>query len=236
VAAQRLRGGHLSFVPNSSLLGGVIVPASSPIRRLADLRDRRLGVAGGAADKSWLIVRAAARRAGLDLAVDANLSYGAPPLLGAMLQDGRLDALLTFWNFAARLQAAGFREAIGVDDCARQIGLSESPVLLGWVFDDRWAAAHRAAAQGFLAAALAACDFLAHDPAEWAAIRPLMDAPDQALFENLRGRFIAGLSRPNPAAMRAQATRLLGLLAEDGASRGSATLPPGVFWQATGSG
>ena len=123
VAAQRARGGRLCFaVGSSGSLGGVMVPANAPVKRLADLRGLRLGVAGGAADKSWLLVRAAGLRQGIDLAAQTSLSYGAPPLLGALQQDGRLDALLTFWNFAAKQEVAGFREAITVSDCARRSG------------------------------------------------------------------------------------------------------------------
>jgi NitT/TauT family transport system substrate-binding protein len=235
VAAQRAHGGHLCFVANSGSLGGLMVPAGSPVRDLPDLRGLRLGIAGGAADKSWLIVRAAALKQGIDLTRDARLSYGAPPLLGAMLQGGKLDALLTFWNFAARLQVAGLREAISVDDCATRLGLAP-PVLLGYVFDDRWATANRPALDGFLAAAFAAVGFLAASPAEWTLLRPLMDAQDDALFNNLRQRFIAGLSHPNAATMQAQAQQLLAALAAVDKAAGSAALPPGVFWHGADAG
>jgi NitT/TauT family transport system substrate-binding protein len=236
VATQRSHGGHLTFVANSSTLGGVMVPAGSRISTLSDLRGVRLGVAGGAQDKSWLIVRAAARKVGIDLTRQATLSYGAPPLLGALLQAGKLDALLTFWNFAARLQAGGSREAIPVDECARDIGLPSSPVLLGWVFDEAWAAANPAAIGGFLAAARAAEDRLAQNPADWALIRPLMDAPSDALFANLRGRFLGGLSHPDSAAMQTQAATLISLLAADDINAGIPSLPPGVFWRGANAG
>ena len=205
VAAQRARGGRLCFAAGSSTLGGVMVPAGSPVKRLADLRGLRLGVAGGAADKSWLLVRAAGLREGIDLARQTSLSYGAPPLLGAMQQDGRLDALLTFWNFAAKLEVAGFREALSVADCARALGLTSAPVLVGYVFDDGWAAANRQVIDGFLAASAQATALLANSPAEWARIRTLMNAPDDALFKDLRQRFIAGIAHPSAAVLETQA-------------------------------
>ena len=55
VASQRAAGTRLCFAPFSSSTGGVMVQPSSPIRSLADLAHRRLGVAGGPLDKSWLI-------------------------------------------------------------------------------------------------------------------------------------------------------------------------------------
>ncbi len=227
VAAQRSRGGTLTFAPFSSSLGGILVPAGAGIRTLADLKGRKLGVAGGSTDKSWLIVRAAARKQGIDLAHEATLSFGAPPLLSAALQHGQLDALLTFWNFAARLQSAGFHEVITVSDCARELGLPAAPVLVGWVFDAGWADANRAAVQGFLAAAAAAGHIMASQPAEWIALRQLMQAPDDALFHNLRDRFLAGQAVADAATLEAQARQLQALIAEGNAP---VTLPAGVFW------
>jgi NitT/TauT family transport system substrate-binding protein len=236
VAAQRSHGGTLTFSPFSSSLGGIMVPAASPVRRLEDLKGLRLGVAGGAADKSWLIVRAAAAKQGIDLARSAQLSFGAPPLLSATLAEGGLDALLTFWNFCARLQAGGLREAISVADCARILGLHAPPVLVGYVFDAAWAGANPALIEGFLKASVMAETLLATRPAQWQAIRPFMDAPGDALFQNLKSRFLEGISRPDAATLRAQATQLLAVLAQHGTSSApgpGASLPDGVFWQGT---
>ncbi len=237
VAAQRLHGGHLCFAAGpSSSLGGIVVPAASPVHRLADLKGLRLGVAGGPADKSWLLIQAAGRRQGIDLAREATLSYGAPPLLEAMQAHGDLDALLTFWNFAARLESQGEREAISVAECAGTLGITQAPVLVGFVFDDQWAAANRAALDGFFAAADAAVAILANTPAEWASIRPLMKAPTDALFENLRRRFIAGIAHPTPAALQAQAQQIEALIASHGPGGAGPKLPPGVFWQVADAG
>jgi NitT/TauT family transport system substrate-binding protein len=230
VAAQRSHGGTLTFAPFSSSLGGIMVPAASPVRRLADLQGKRLGVAGGATDKSWLIVRAAAAKQGIDLAKSSQLSFGAPPLLSATLAQGGLDALLTFWNFCARLQVAGLREAISVADCAGILGIHPPPVLVGYVFDAGWAKANPALIEGFLKASAMAEALLATRPAEWQAVRPLMDAPGDALFQDLKTRFLAGVSRPDAATLRTQAAQLLEVLAQHGTAA-SASLPDGVFWQ-----
>ena len=232
VAAQRARGGRLCFAAGgSATLGGIMVPAGSAVEGLADLRGVRLGVAGGAADKSWLLVRAAGLRQGIDLARQTSLSYGAPPLLGAMQEDGRLDALLTFWNFAAKLEVAGLREAISVGECAQALGLASAPVLVGYVFDETWGAANRQVIAGFLAASAAATRLLATSPAEWMRIRKLMNAPNDALFQALQRRFIAGIDHPRTAALlEAQAGQIQTALAGAGLAAGGAKLPPGVFW------
>ncbi len=175
VASQRAAGNRLSFVPFSSASGGIMVADSSPIRSLADLANRRLGVAGGPLDKSWLIVQAAARSAGgVELATATKLTYGAPPLLDAMLQRNDMDAVLTFWNFAARLDAAGFRQAVSVGDCARTLGLSDRISLIGYTFHEDWAKQNPVAINGFLTASAAALAIMANDDAEWDKLRPLM--------------------------------------------------------------
>jgi ABC-type nitrate/sulfonate/bicarbonate transport system substrate-binding protein len=74
-------GDNLVFYPYSSALGAVMVPANSPIKGIADLKGKKLGVAGGPLDKSWLLLQALARRSGIDLKTEAAIAYGAPPLL-----------------------------------------------------------------------------------------------------------------------------------------------------------
>jgi NitT/TauT family transport system substrate-binding protein len=46
-AARTAAGTKLSFAPFSAALGGLMVAASSPIHGIADLRGRRIGIAGG---------------------------------------------------------------------------------------------------------------------------------------------------------------------------------------------
>jgi NitT/TauT family transport system substrate-binding protein len=234
VAGQRSAGTRLCFAPFSSATGGVMVAGASPIRSLADLAHRRLGVAGGPVDKSWLIVRAAARAgAGLDLTQAAELVYGAPPLLNAKLMQGELDAVLTYWNFAARLEAAGYRQVVSVEDCSVALGLPAGMCLVGFVFHEDWARRNPAAINGFLAAAAGADDRLAASDAEWQQIRPLMNAPDEALFQLMKRRFAAGVVHPSAEAQQRAAAQLFEVLMRTGGERatdGLQALPEGIFW------
>ena len=110
VSRQRAEGGDLTFIPFSSAIGALIVPAASPIRDIAGLAGQRLGIAGSALDKSWLVLRLYARKElGVDLDAQVRKSFGAPPLLSEELAAGRLDAVLTYWPFAAKLEARGMR-------------------------------------------------------------------------------------------------------------------------------
>ena len=174
-----------------------MVRPGSAVRGLADLKDKKLGVAGGPVDKSWLVVQAASRATtGTDLLSAARVVYGAPPLLDAKLRQGELDAVPTFWNFTSRLEAAGCREAVSVADCARALGLPAQLNLVGFVFREDWAEAHRHTIDGFLAAAAAAEHLMATSADEWTRIRPLMDASDDTLFSALRRRFVEGIATP----------------------------------------
>lgn len=236
VGAERARGLKLRFAPFSSASGAIVLGRNSPIRSFKDFRQKRLGIAGGPFDKSWMIVRAAAQReSGVDLARSAELVYAAPPLLSAKLKEGSLDAVLTYWNYAAALEVAGFHPLISVSDCAKALGLPAHPPLIGYVFRETWAARDGQAIRGFLAASRAAEELLVHSDAAWLAVRPLMHAPDDSLFALLKERFRAGIVPVNPAEEEEAAERLFAILHDVGgaaATGGLARLPPGVFWPA----
>ena len=119
VSRERGLGAKLTFYPYSSALGAVMVPAASSIQTLADLRGRKLAVAGGPIDKSWLLLLAWLKKSGIDLKSEAEIAYGAPPLLAAKTLSGEMDATLNYWNFCAGLEAKGFRQRPHRDDRLR---------------------------------------------------------------------------------------------------------------------
>ncbi len=60
--------------------------------------------------------------------------------------------------------------------------------LLGWVFSEKWAAAHPGVMQDFVRASVAAQDILATSDQEWNRIRPLTRAENEAMLIALRER------------------------------------------------
>jgi NitT/TauT family transport system substrate-binding protein len=237
VGTERMRGLPLSFAPLSSASGAIVLGRNSAVRGLKDLAHRRLGVAGGPYDKSWMIVRAAAKReSGIDLAETADIVYAAPPLLSARLAQGGLDAVLTYWNYVAALEVAGFRPLVTVSACAETLGLPAHPPLGGYVFRKAWAEKNLHLIGGFLAASAAAEDLLARSDQAWEAIRPLMHAEDDRLFARLKAGFRAGIVHTSPREEVAAANRLFAILHTLGgnaATGGLDRLPPGVFWSAS---
>lgn len=232
-ARLRAEGKPVLFLPYSSTEGAVMVPAASPVATVADLRGKRIGVAGGALDKSWLLLRAhAAERFGLDLAEQASPVFGAPPLLTEKLAAGELDAGLLYWNFCARLEARGFRRLVGAGDLARSFGLDGEIALLGYVFDEAFAG-DAARLAGFAGASRDAKARLAADAAAWEPLRPLMAAEDEATFQALKRAFLAGVPSRPVAAERADAERLYAVLARIGGEKlvgRASALPPGLYW------
>jgi NitT/TauT family transport system substrate-binding protein len=233
VARQRATGADWSFRPYSTALGAIEVPAASPIRSLADLPGRRLGIAGTALDKSWLILRLLAQRQnGRDLDEVVEKSFGAPPLLAEQLAAGRLDALLTYWQFAARLEARGARRLLGMGEAVRALGIVEPVPLVGYVLSAAWAKEHAASCAAFFRACRRAEEVLLRSDEEWRTIAPLTGAADPVELERLRDAFRDGIPRSDEAAMRVAAENLYDLLARIGGEAlvgPSRTLPPGTF-------
>jgi NitT/TauT family transport system substrate-binding protein len=238
VARQRAGGADWVFRPYSTALGAVEVPAASPIRSLADLPGRRLGIAGTALDKSWLILRLLTRKQnGRDLDEVVEKSFGAPPLLAEQLAAGRLDALLTYWQFAARLEARGARRLLGMGDAMRALGITEPVPLVGYVLSAGWAREHAAACAAFFGACRRAEEILLRSDEEWQAIGPLTGAADAAELERLRDAFRDGVPRGAETAMRGAAASLYDLLAGIGGETlvgPSRTLPAGTFLDGIG--
>lgn len=190
----RGEGDDILFAPYSAALGAVVAKADGPVASVKDLPGKRLGVAGGPLDKSWLLLRGYGdKEIGADLAKAAEPAYGAPPLLNEQLRSGNLDAVLTYWHFAARLEGSGLKQVIGVPEMMDALGIEPNPPLVGFVWSEKRLADRAAAMAGFLKAVKAANEILATSDAEWDRIRPLMQAEKDAEFAALKARYREGI-------------------------------------------
>lgn len=234
VARQRGSGQGLRFAPYSLAVGDLMVHPDAGITSLADLADKRLGVAGGPLDKSWLLLQAYARETlNMDLATAVEPNFAAPPLLNELMLSGELPAVVNYWHFAARLQGAGMQPLIGVAEILPALGVETPVPLLGWVFHSDWAEAHRETVEGFLQADREAAELMRDDDALWDELRPLMKAEDEATFEALKAAYRAGIPGEFGDAERQAAAQVYGILAEIGGPElvGEADrLPDGTFW------
>lgn len=234
VAQQRSRGSDFVFLPYSTAVGGVMVPADSPVQKLSDLSGKKIGIAGGPVDKSWLILRAWSReKDGKDIAETSEQVFGAPPMIMNAAETGEVDAAINFWHFQAKMQAAGMREIINVETAAKELGLDPTTPLLGYVLRESWIAEHPELAKGLAQASKQAKELLATDDAAWEALRPLMNAKDDAEFIALRDGWRAGIPAPSPVNVD-NARKMFATMAALGGEEltgGVADLPDGLFWQ-----
>ncbi len=210
---QRSLGQNLYFKPFSATLGAIMVAKDSPIKTLADLEGKRIGVAGSAIDKTWILLRGYSRKVlGRDIAEIATPVFGAAPLVAEELRNGRIDACLNFWTFAARLEGMGFRPLLSADDMLMKLGIEPVPPLVGFVWKDETAKAKAAELKAFFAAVDAGSRLLATSDAAFERLRPLMRATSDAEFFALKAYYRSGIPKPWDETQTAAAEKLFDLL------------------------
>ena len=235
VSRERALGADLVFYPYSSAIGAVMVPAASAIATLADLKGKKLAIAGGAIDKSWLLLQAHARRAGLDLKRETSPMFGAPPLLAEKALQGEAEASLNFWNFCADLEAKGFKTIIDMNEVEKALGAQGSVAMLGYAFSASFAAKNPDAIARFLKIAREAKELLAASDEDWARLGPRIGAKDAGAQAIYRRRYREGIPRRTIAEEEADARILYRVLAATGGAElvGEAReLDPGTFYKA----
>jgi NitT/TauT family transport system substrate-binding protein len=216
VARERALGDNLVFYPYTSTLGAVMTPNNSSVSSVADLKGKKLAIAGGPLDKSWLMLQALARRNGVDLATGASIVYGAPPLLSEKAVRGEQDATLTFWNFCAELEGRGLKRAIDMESVEKQLGASGPVSMVGYAFDAGWAAKNRSAVARYLDIAAKAKDVLAEQASEWDRLAPRIGVTDKAGLEIYRRRYAEGIPHRSVTDEAADARGLYRVLADIG--------------------
>lgn len=214
---QRSLGQKLKFRPYSSSLGAVMVAKDGPIKSLQDLDGKRLGIAGSAIDKSWLLLRAYSRKTlNRDMTNLAEPVFGAAPLVAEELKNGRVDACLNFWTYAARLEGSGFRPLMAVDDMLIKLGIEPVPSLVGFVWHEDAAAKKSAELKAFFKAVEEANQVLATSDAAFERLKPLMRAQSDAEYFALKAYYRAGIPKPWGENQTASARKLFDLLAAEG--------------------
>ncbi len=235
VSRQRAAGHDYTFVPYSLAVGSLMVAPDSGVKKLADLRGKRVGVAGGPVDKSWLLLQVYARQTLGEALTDlVEPVFAAPPFLNQLALDGDLPAVLNFWHYGARLKVAGWQPLLSVADILPALGVDRPVPLLGWVFSADWAAQHPKAIKGFLRASYAAKRRLAESDSEWERLRSVMRVEDEATLHALRDGYRAGIptcfGEPDVQAAR----QVFEIMAREGGTElvgSSKALSAGTFWE-----
>lgn len=230
---QRSEGEAFRFSPYSSALGAVMVPGDSAVKSMSDLRGKSIGIAGTALDKSWLLLRAYARKEiGEDLANVVTPVFGAAPLITEQIRQGRVDAALNFWTYSARLSGDGYRVLVSLEDVLDGLGISPTPSLVGFVWNEARTKGKEQEIQKFLSAIQKGNEILATSDKAWDTIRPAMRANSDAEFAALKSYYRSGIPEPWSAAQTKAAEKLFSLLVELGEKTligGNTKFDPALF-------
>ena len=234
VSRQRADGEDLTFFPYSRAVGSLMVAQGSGIRSFKDLQGKRLGIAGGPVDKSWLLIRALAQKQeGIDLNASVEKVFGAPPLLNQQILSGKLDAVINFWSYIARLEAQGLKPLVTIGKAIVTLGAGSDVPMLGYVFREKWANANKGIVKGFARSSRRAKALLADSQAEWDRLRPKMKAKDDATFNALRDGYLDGIPRSWGEVERKAAKGLFAVLTKQGGKKlvgKSLKFQSGTFW------
>lgn len=240
VSRQRADGVALTFSRYSSSVGSLMVGPDSGMKALTDLKGKKIGVAGGPLDKSWLLLQGMAKEQhGVDLAADNEIVFGAPPLLAEKTLGGELDANLNYWHYCARLEAQGFERLVSVEEATNALGASGPLSSLGYVFDEAWAAENTDAVIGFIKASRQTKELMKSSDEEWERLHSSGAIKDEgAALLALRDRFREGIPVRDLNDEIRDAEIIYRVLAKAGGEKlvgDSAVLVDGTYWEGPGS-
>ncbi len=236
VSRQRNEKRLFSFIPHSMAAGGLIASKNSKIVNDLDLKNKKIGVAGGQVDKGWLIFRAYYKKKhGTDLIALSRPIFGAPPLLNKKMQQSGFDAILTYWPYQAKLLTdKNFKKVININEILSELGIPDGIPVIGWVFRDDWGKNNSDVLDNFLKASDEAKKIMLESDKIWDKIRPNMMAEDDLLFSNLREIYREGIPKKKFTKTQIEgAKKLYSILSKIGGKElvGNAKeLSPGTFW------
>ena len=233
VSSLRASGADFTFYPYSNTSGALVVADKSSIHSIMDLKGKRLGIAGGELDKNWLLLQALAQNEHLDLNTAVEKTFGAPPLINEQIKQNRVDAVLTYWHFAARLEAQGYRQIIDGKGILKGLGIVDNVPSIGYVFKQSWAESHKQAIDNFFKSGKQAKKRLCTSDAAWKKVIPLTHADDLPTQTKLRKRYCEGSVEQWGEKQQLAAARIytmLRTLSGNKLTGQSESLQPGTFW------
>jgi NitT/TauT family transport system substrate-binding protein len=233
VSRLRASGSDVTFYPYSSASGALMVAQDSTIKAIADLKGKRLGIAGGELDKNWLLLQALAKQQNLMLDSVVEKVYAAPPLINEQLKQGRIDSALNYWHYGANLEAEGYRQIIDGKTILEGLGIQENVPTLGYIFKEEWATANRATLKAFLDAGYKAKTLICNSDKAWQTVIPLTHANNEKSQTLLRKRYCEGEIKHWGKAEQQAAERLYELLHQLSHNKLTGTakhIKAGTFW------
>ena len=234
VSKQRNKGNLVSFYPYSNSAGGLMIKKGEKIDSFLDLKNKKIGVAGGSLDKSWLFLRAyAIKKYEKDPLTFFKTSFAAPPLINGLLRNNQLDAGYNYWNYTARLEALGYEEFLTLKDILPYIGIEGELPLIGYVFREGFVQENEVTLKGFIKASNEARKILKTSDNEWLRISEMTGAKNQLMLEKIRDGFRKGIPSDNHQLMRKNIQHAYKILSQIGGEElvgSSSSLASGTYW------
>ncbi|USG60307.1 ABC transporter substrate-binding protein [Sneathiella marina] len=192
-AARQWEARPFVVLPYSKSVGGVMIN-SNDIKSIADLKEKRIAVAGGPLDKNWIMLQAIAlKEYGYDIAKSADVVFAAPPLVHRKMLDGEFDAEINFWPYLARSKAQGLKFLTTTKQLSESANVSAEVPLLAYVFKQGWAKENPDLIRSFSLSSQDAKTILQQDDAAWLALKPTMKVKSEREFVALREGFVQGI-------------------------------------------
>ena len=234
VSKQRNKGNLVSFLPYSNSAGSLMIKKGEEINSFLDLKNKKIGVAGGSLDKSWLFLRAyAIKKYEKDPLTFFKTSFAAPPLINGLLRNNQLDAGYNYWNYTARLEALGYEEFLTLKDILPYIGIEGELPLIGYVFREGFVQENEVTLKGFIKASNEARKILKTSDNEWLRISEMTGAKNQLMLEKIRDGFRKGIPSDNHQLMRKNIQHAYKILSQIGGEElvgSSSSLASGTYW------
>lgn len=165
----------------------VLVKNESPIKTLADLRGRRLGLYGGPVGLSTATLKILAKRYyDLDLEKAAKIHYGAPAAQAGLLEKGDLDAILSLDPIATTLVSRGGYRVISRIDSEWQRHRGQPALLVTMMARGDVARERAAAVEGFIRAFREAIAYLRQNDGVWTDLAASIGIKDPKAVQVLR--------------------------------------------------
>lgn len=146
----------------------IMVKNESSLRSYADLKGKRVGVFGGPAGTTTLILRLITMKFfGFDLLKDSQVQYSAPPLLVGLMEKGEIDAALLLDPHIGKMEASGKFRSIGDMGKIWEEKMGWPLLLVTINTTDEFANKNPRAVKNFVAAFKESVEYLQSHPEIW---------------------------------------------------------------------
>jgi NitT/TauT family transport system substrate-binding protein len=234
-ARQQENGQAYYFYPYSTAAGMLISGHPNTLTNIQQLKGKKVGFAGGKANKNWLLYSAYIQaQTGIDLAQQAEIKFASPPMLNTLLKRGDLDAIVTFWHYGAELNAANYPTLLTMKQVLQGFDIKQEIPLIGWLFKQQWANQNSQLIENFLALSYATKRQMQHDDDLWQKITSFTAKYPKHEQETIIDAYRAGIPHQfNASTRRAlqHVFRVLKTQQQDNEITGNLTkLPDDLFW------